>query len=72
MKKRILAMLLLVVMLVSALPLAVLPTLAVEEEDKTYEEKDYNALYVQDGLAFAADFFRTNRYWNPDGAKASV
>ena len=68
MKKRILALLLLAVMIVSALPLTVLPVLAAEEEEIVYEEKDYNALYVQDGLAFAADFFRTNQYWNPDGA----
>jgi hypothetical protein len=54
-------------MLVMALPLSVLPSLAAAEE-KTFEEADYNALYVQDGLAFAADFFRTNQYWNPDGA----
>ncbi|MBO7292767.1 MAG: hypothetical protein J6V07_02400, partial [Clostridia bacterium] len=29
---------------------------------------DYDALYVQDGLRFAVDFFKTNRYWNPEGA----
>ena len=63
MKKRILSLLLLVVMLVTALPLSVLPSLASTEEEKTFEEADYNALYVQDGLTVALDYFTTNTYW---------
>ena len=72
MKKRILSMLLLVAMIVTALPLMVLPSLAAEEKEKEYEEKDYNALYVQDGLAMAADFFRMNKYWNTNGTDYTV
>ena len=60
MKKRILAMLLLVAMIVTALPLMVLPSLAAEEE-KEYTEADYNELYV-DGIVFGADFYNTNKY----------
>ena len=69
MKKRILSMLLLVAMLVTALPLFALPTFAGTEEgtekEATFEEKDYNALYVTEGLVMAADFFKMNEYWNP-------
>ena len=64
MKKRILAMLLLAAMIVTALPLMVLPTLAAEDEANTYEEVDYNKLYVTDGLVFGADFYNTNKYWS--------
>ena len=60
MKKRLLSLLLLVAMIVTALPLMVLPAVAAE---KSYTEDDYNALYVQDGLIFALDFFSTNSYW---------
>ena len=70
MKKRVLSMLLLVVMVVTALPLTVLTALAAEEE-KTYTEADYNALYVDTGLTFAADFYKTNKYWN-DGETGTV
>ena len=64
MKKRILAMLLLVAMIVTALPLMVLPTLAAEEKANTYTEADYNELYVTNGLVFGADFYNTNKYWS--------
>ena len=63
MKKRILAMLLLVAMIVTALPLMVLPTLAAEEEEKVYTEADYNKLFVTNGMVAGADFYTTNRYW---------
>lgn len=32
-------------------------------EIKTYTPDDYHALYVQNGLALAADWFRYNTYW---------
>ena len=58
---------------------AALPILAVEAEgdgeEITYPsltEDDYNALYVEDGLAMAADFFRMNGYWNTDGTVYTV
>ena len=35
--------------------------------EKLYTAAEYDALYVQDGLVFAMDFFKTNRYWNPTG-----
>ena len=63
MKKRILAMLLLVAMIVTALPLMVLPTLAAEEEEKVYTEADYNKLFVTSGMVAGVDFYTTNRYW---------
>ena len=72
MKKRILSMLLLVVMLVTALPLSVIPSLAVEDEEETQivfdrEEYDaYNALYVQNGLTQAFDVMSLNSYWGED------
>ena len=61
MKKRILSMLLLVAMVVTALPLMALTVLATgtPAEEPTFTENDYNGLYVQDGLFFAADFFKT-------------
>ena len=68
MKKRILSMLLLVAMIVTALPLFALPTLAAEEE-KVYEEADYNKLFVQDNLVFGVDFYNTNKYWNEGEGK---
>ena len=34
--------------------------------------EDYDSLYVQDGLVYAIDFFKTNRYWNLDGKDYSV
>ncbi len=66
MKKRILSMLLLVAMVVTALPLVALPAVAAEgaTEDVLYTEEDYDALYVKDGLFFSMDFFSTNEYWN--------
>ena len=33
---------------------------------------DYDSLYVQDGLIFAMDFFKTNAYWNTDGTEYIV
>lgn len=63
MKKRLLALLLAVVL---ALPLLVPVSATAEGTDPAYPEisaEEYNALYVQDGLVFAADFFPTNLYW---------
>ena len=61
MKKRILSMLLLVAMVVTALPLMALTVLATgtQAEEPTFTEDEYNDLYVEDGLFFAADFFET-------------
>ena len=61
MKKRILSMLLLVAMVVTALPLFALTVFATgtKAEEPTFTEEDYNDLYVQDDLFFAADFFNT-------------
>ncbi|MBQ2719294.1 MAG: hypothetical protein IJF73_04420, partial [Clostridia bacterium] len=38
------------------------------EKANKYTVDDYNALYVRDGLFFAADFFGTNALWGADGA----
>ena len=59
MKKRILSVLLAALMLLSVCPL-VLPAAASAPE---YTAADYDALYVQDGLTYAIDFFATNSYW---------
>ena len=59
MKKRILSMLMLVVMVVTALPLMALTVFATTE----FDADDYNALYVQEGLVWAVDFFDTNANW---------
>ncbi len=55
MKKSLLSLLLLLAMLVTAFPLAVSAT-----EEPEY---DYDSLYVQDGLDFHIDFFRSNEFW---------
>ena len=72
MKKRILSMLLLVVMLVTALPLTALTVFA--ETTPNYDKDDYNALYVKDGLVWAVDFFDTNAMWGgpPEVLKATT
>ena len=66
--KRLLSLSLAVLLALSALvPLA---AIAVEDDGVTYpsiSEKDYNALYVQDGLVFQVDFYKTNPYWNVNG-----
>ena len=68
MKKRILSMLLLVAMVLTAVPLFAFAALAadgVAAEKPTYEEEDYNDLYVKkDNLVYAADFFVTNEHWD--------
>ena len=74
MKKRILSMLLLVAMLATALPLLAFPVLAAEKdaEPMEYTAGDYNALYVQDGLVYAADWFSSNTHWGEIGAVANT
>ncbi|MBO7169633.1 MAG: hypothetical protein J6W28_00470, partial [Clostridia bacterium] len=67
MKKRILSFCLLLAMVVTALPLAAMSVFAASGR-ASYEEEDYNTLYVQKGLVFAADFFDTNEYWGKDVA----
>ena len=62
MKKRLLSMLLLVAMIVTALPLVAFPITATETE-KEWTEEDYNAFYVTDGALMIADFFTLNEYW---------
>ncbi|MBO7293641.1 MAG: hypothetical protein J6V07_06885, partial [Clostridia bacterium] len=37
--------------------------------ESVYGEDDYNALYVQEGLVYAIDFFDTNMYWGENGEK---
>ena len=62
MKKRMLAMLLLVAMIVTALPLMVLPAFAAEDEANTYTEADYNALYAS-GIVLGFDTMVLNEHW---------
>ena len=67
MKNRLLSLLLLVAMLVTAVPLAAVAVLAADTELQAdapeFTEEDYNALYKQDGLLFWQDFFRLNSHW---------
>ncbi len=65
MKKRILSMLLLVAMIVTALPLVAISAFATQPapEEPDFTAEDYNALYVQDDLVYAIDFFSTNAFW---------
>ncbi len=68
MKKRVLSMLLLVAMVMTAVPLFAFTALAEdasagEAEKPSFSAEDYNALYVQDGLVDAYDFFILNKYW---------
>ena len=72
MKNRIISLVLLVAMVITALPLVAFPVIAAEAPEKTYTAEEYDALYVQDGLVFAMDFFKTNSYWNVDGTAFSV
>ena len=66
MKKRILSLLLAIVTVVTALPLLIFTAMAEEPETVTYPtttEEEYNALYVQEGLTLATDFFFANKHW---------
>ena len=65
MKKRILSLLLLVAMVVTALPLVVLPTTAATAAtEPEWTEEDYDALYTaQEAALISLDFFKTNSYW---------
>ncbi len=71
MKKRVLSLLMAVIMLVAALPLAVLPVLAAGPVYKgdIYTAEDYNALYVEDGRLMMIDFYTLNPLWDPEGTK---
>ncbi len=67
MKKRVLSILLAALMLVSVcLPLV--PAAAAEPE---FEAADYDALYVQNGLVYAVDFFSTNSYWGGESVSTT-
>ena len=68
MKKRVLSLLLMLVMLVSAMPLLVFSTSAAAAE-KSY---DYSSLYVTDGATLMVDFFTTNEIWIAEGAKETT
>ncbi len=61
MKKRILALFLVLATLVSVFPLFALTAFA---EGTEYTEEDYDRFYVRENLAFQADFFDNNPYWN--------
>ena len=74
MKKRILSILLLAAMLITALPLFAFTAFAEETAaiKRTYEAEDYNALYVKEGLVYAADWFKTNEHWGEVGAEDAI
>ena len=68
MLKRLLSLSLAALLALSAL--VPLTAIAADGEEVTYPSisaNDYNALYVQDGLVFQVDFFKTNSYWNTNG-----
>ncbi len=60
MKKRILSLFLAVLTVAMALPVVLLPAAAAEEEI------DYTDLYVQNGLVYAVDFFKTADHLNSE------
>lgn len=65
MKQRFLAFLLSILMILSCgAPLSL--CVSAEGDEPAYpvlSAEDYNALYIQEGLLFAADFFAMNEYW---------
>ena len=63
MKNRIISLVLLVAMVITALPLVAFPVIAAEETEKTFTAEEYDDLYVKNGLIFAMDFFSTNSLW---------
>ena len=67
MKTRIVSMLLLAVMLMTALPIGVFSLISFAAEAEEMTEKDYDALYYTEGLQYAYDFYRLNEYWSPNG-----
>ena len=67
MKTRIVSMLLLAVMLMTALPIGVFSLVSFAAEAEKMSEKDYDALYYTEGLQYAYDFYRLNEYWSPNG-----
>ena len=60
MKKRVLSLLLMVLMVVSAVPLLAFATAAATDEETVI---NYGELYVADGLLYAADFYTLNQIW---------
>ncbi len=71
MKKRLLSLILAVLLSVAML-LPLVSTAVEAAESATYpsvNEDAYNALYVNEGLVFAMDFFKMNPYWNTDGTE---
>ena len=67
MKKRFLSLLLtLSLLLAGAAPLSVLAEGTDPVVYPEIDESEYNKLYVQDGLFFAADFFRLNEHWGEE------
>ena len=68
MKKRVLSLLLMLVMLVSAVPMLVFPASAADTE----ANYDYSSLYVTDGATLMVDFFKTNEIWLAEGAKETT
>lgn len=68
MKKRVLSLLLMLAMVLTALPVVALPVFAAEpEEEEEVVEFNYDKLYYTKGLVFAIDFFKSNEFWDPEG-----
>lgn len=67
MKTRIVSILLLAVMLMTALPIGVFSLVSFAAEAEKMREEDYDALYVTEGLQYAFDFYKLNEYWSPNG-----
>ena len=67
MKKRLISLLLLFTLVLSAMPLGVVSFASSAEANAEMTEADYNALYVQDNIAYSLDFFKMNEYWSPNG-----
>ncbi len=69
MKKRIASFLLTVLMVLSAVPLFAFTATAEQSEEEAF---DYDSLYVQLGLSYQFDTFKTNPIWDPEGTAVTV
>ncbi len=67
MKKRVLSLLLMLAMVLTALPAVALPVFAAETDGNEPVEFNYDSLYYTEGLIFAIDFFKSNEFWDPEG-----
>ncbi len=69
-KRCILSLLLALTLLLTALPMTLLPAEATASSRES--AADYNDLYVSDGLILGMDFYALNAIWDPEGEALSA